>query len=102
MGSAIQRNNRQTKIFVSRLNIYEDGMVEIISAMEMCDPPVKLTSKGKLRSTPRDYGKPRREFKAIILREIIERLFSYCLKDVVTALADYPIGYVGYVKDTIC
>ena len=90
-----------TELFVSRLNIYEDGMDEIISEIESCDRslPLEVTFTGE---KARDYGGPRREFISLMLREIKERLFvenneggegGYFLKDILTArISKYYIG----------
>ncbi len=92
---------RTTEIFVSRLNIYEDDMDEIISEMGSCDRsfPLEVTFTGE---NARDYEGPRREFISIMLREIKERLFvenneggegGYFLQDIVTARTNqYYIG----------
>lgn len=83
-----------TEIFVSRLNVYEDGMDEILTeGTQPCDRsyPLEVTYTGE---NARDYGGPRREFLSAMLTCIKENLCientedggsGYLLHDNVTA-----------------
>ncbi|XP_028401093.1 uncharacterized protein LOC114524162 [Dendronephthya gigantea] len=63
-----------TEIFVSRLNLFEDGMDEILNVTsETVDRsfPLEVTFTGE---NARDQGGPRREFLSSMLQQIKERL----------------------------
>ena len=91
-----------TDIFVSSLNIYEDGMDEILTErVEPCDRSflLEVTFTGE---NARDFGGPRREFLSQMLRCIRENLCVenngegegvYLLHDNVTARTNrYYVG----------
>ena len=63
-----------TEIFVSRFNLFNDAMEEILRE-DVIDYSLPLevffTGEGA-----RDYGGPRREFLGSIMRELRDRLFS--------------------------
>ena len=62
-----------TEVFVSRLNIYADGMDEIVGGT--CHDyslPLEITFIGECA---RDLGGPRKEFLSSMLRQIQEKLF---------------------------
>ena len=79
------------EIFVSRLNIYEDAMDEVLCGT---DPdysiPLQVTFTGECAQ---DMGGPRKEFLGAIMREIKSRLFeemsgetTFVLRDDVVAV----------------
>jgi hypothetical protein len=62
-----------TEIFVSRLNVYEDGMDELLSDTNHdYSLPLDVTFTGELAL---DMGGPRKEFLAAMMRQIQEKLF---------------------------
>lgn len=62
-----------TEIFVSRMNIFQDGMDEILGGTE-CDPslPLEVTFTGEYAQ---DLGGPRKEFLGAMIRAIRDKLF---------------------------
>ena len=65
---------RTAEIFVSRLNLFEDAMDEILSADNDQDLSVALEVMFA-GECAQDYGGPRRELLTLMIREIHERLF---------------------------
>lgn len=55
-----------TEIFVSRMNIFQDGMDELLGGTE-CDPslPLEVTFTGEYAQ---DLGGPRKEFLGAMMR----------------------------------
>ena len=65
---------RTTEIFVSRSNLFEDAVDELLGAEERdFSVPLEVTFTGECAE---DYGGPRREFLGAMIREIKERLFQ--------------------------
>ena len=63
-----------TEIFVSRLNIYEDGMDELLSGTSPdYSFPLEVTFTGECAQ---DLGGPRKEFLGAMMREIRFKLFK--------------------------
>ena len=63
-----------TEIFVSRLNIYEDGMDELLSGTSPdYSIPLEVTFTGECAQ---DLGGPRKEFLGAMMREIRFKLFT--------------------------
>lgn len=62
-----------TEIFVSRMNIFQDGMDELLGGTE-CDPslPLEVTFTGEYAQ---DLGGPRKEFLGAMMRNIKDKLF---------------------------
>ena len=62
-------------IFVSRYNLYEEAMTEIITDPPIGDIsyPLEVTFSGEEAA---DYGGPRKEFLCAIIREIKDKLFQ--------------------------
>ena len=62
-----------TEIFVSRMNIFRDGMDELLGGTE-CDPslPLEITFTGECAQ---DLGGPRKEFLGAMIRNIKDKLF---------------------------
>ena len=61
-----------TEIFVSRLNMYEDGMDELLGGRNY-DYDLDVTFSGEL---VQDMGGPRKEFLSAMMRDVKRRLFE--------------------------
>lgn len=59
-------------IFVSRQNLFEDGMRELLEEGAPFTIPLEVTFYGERAE---DYGGPRKEFLSLMCREVTERLF---------------------------
>ena len=70
-----QPNNEgeTTEIFVPRVNIFRDGMDELLGGTE-CDPslPLEITFTGECAQ---DLAGPRKEFLGAMIRNIKDKLF---------------------------
>ena len=63
-----------TEIFVSRFDLFETGMEEILrEGLSDFSLPLEVTFAGE---NAQDYGGPRREFLGSMMREIRDRLFK--------------------------
>lgn len=63
------------EIFVSRMDIYKDAMVELVTdpPIEDISFPLEVTFIGEEAA---DYGGPRKEFLGAVMREVREQLFQ--------------------------
>ncbi|XP_044184710.1 uncharacterized protein LOC114947803 [Acropora millepora] len=80
-----------TEIFVSRFDLFETGMEEILrEGLSDFSLPLEVTFAGE---NAQDYGGPRREFLGSMMREIRDRLFKeqgatgYILQETEASLA---------------
>lgn len=79
-----------TDVFVTRENLYEDGMDELLGGLGVNDPslPLEVTFTGECAQ---DLGGPRKEFLGVMTREIKDSLFvasgdsTYILREDVVA-----------------
>ncbi|XP_028403172.1 uncharacterized protein LOC114525912 [Dendronephthya gigantea] len=97
MDPTVQLEGETTDVFVTRENIYEDGMDELLGGLGVSDPslPLEVTFTGECAQ---DLGGPRKEFLGAMTREIKDHLFvvggdTYTLRqDVVAETRRYFFG----------
>ena len=72
--SSTIKEGKTREIFVSRWNIFEDAMEELLSNQhEDLSYPLEVIFAGEVAQ---DYGGPRREFLGTIMRELRDKLFT--------------------------
>jgi hypothetical protein len=76
-----------TEIFVSRLNLYQDGMDELLANTEQdYSLPLDVTFTGEMAQ---DHGGPRKEFLTAMMRQIKDKLFMQKENDTTFILHEY-------------